>query len=310
MLKYRMRKLIKGILVGILLTILTFMALVVLFMWWITGHPAQKTKNINKYEKMFENNGLTTGLIIFPEKIPEGTMDTEYSYRYYEVIGSPSYEIFLRCTYDIETYQKEKERLENISKQTGSRVLRLLLDEEGKYPYPAYIAIENFHHCYEYALLSGENEITYISTAYFGKDGVKFDKKYLPTDYMTDVGRSYTSGYNIYATSISTTAINFDYSRNEVSEILDGHARFVEHGMFMVRTKLDEQDREIITDCIFGYVNEENPKEEEKEDIVYHDIDGYVYKYVELSEERTHAIVTYLDGSEEKTFIVELPLVD
>ena len=47
-----------------------------------------------------------------------------------------------------------------------------------------------------------------------------------------------------------------------------------------------------------------------KEDIEYHDLDGYVYQYLELNEERTHAIITYLDGEEEKEFVVELPEED
>lgn len=309
MLKYRLRKLFKGFLIGIVLTILTLMALVSIFLWALAGYPGERTKNIKKYNEMIEDDRLTTGLIIFPEKIPEGAVDTEYSYRFYDVIFSPSYEIFLQCTYDEETYRMEVERLENISKRAGSRTLRLLHDEEGKYPYPVYIAVENFHHCYEYALLSGENEITYISTAYFGRDKVKFDEKYLPTDYMTDIGRSFTSGYSIYAVSITPASIDTDYSRNEVAEVLDGHTRWIDYGAFTVRTRLDEQDREIITDCLF-YYNVEDDSQKAKEDIEYHDLDGYVYQYLELNEERTHAIITYLDGEEEKEFVVELPEED
>ena len=42
---------------------------------------------------------------------------------------------------------------------------------------------------YEYALLTGENQITYISTSFIDKENVKFSEDYLPYDFMTEEGR-------------------------------------------------------------------------------------------------------------------------
>ena len=42
---------------------------------------------------------------------------------------------------------------------------------------------------YEYALLTGENQITYISTCFIDKENVKFSEDYLLYDFMTEEGR-------------------------------------------------------------------------------------------------------------------------
>ena len=73
-------------------------------------------------------------------------------------------------------------------KQTDG-VKKLLRDEQQKYPYPAFIAVENHGNSYEYALLSGENQITYIYTL-FG------------------------SGYSIYVRAQGSGAISYDYMLN------------------------------------------------------------------------------------------------
>ena len=80
--------------------------------------------------------------------------------------------------------------LEHTSKTYG--------DKKKKFQYPAYIAVENAAHKYEYALLTGENQITYISTSFIDKENVKFSEDYLPYDFMTEEGRAYGSGYSIY----------------------------------------------------------------------------------------------------------------
>lgn len=72
--------------------------------------------------------------------------------------------------------------------------------------------MENHGNSYEYALLSGENEITYIYTLFFSKEDVRFDEQYLPKDFMSEEGKEFGSGYSIYAKSQGSSVITYDYT--------------------------------------------------------------------------------------------------
>lgn len=303
--KLKRKKLLKGMLLGIGLTGLTVFVLFTLFLWlFFTGGFPTKTKDIKRYQEIFGWQ-TTSGMLTFPEEIPEGTLETDFYYYYRDTLFSPTYQIYLRCTYEPDTYEKEKARLENIRKVYGGTEKKLLRNEENKYRYPAYIAIENHHNGYEYALLTGKNEITYISTAYVDENKIYFNKDYLPIDYMTDVGRSYKSGYSIYISSISSEAVCYDNTRNESVDVMDAHLEQIQDSYFVVRTKLDNENREIIVECTFDYY--ESLEDEDCESTVYSDINGMEYKKLALNEDRTKAIVTYYDGNEEREFVVKLP---
>ena len=67
---------------------------------------------------------------------------------------------------------------------------------------------------------------------------------------------------------------------------------------FVVRVRLDEQGREIITECVlFSY----NPETEEEKEILYDDLNGMQYKDMEVDREKKIVVVTYVDEGEEKT---------
>lgn len=101
-------------------------------------------------------------------------------------------------------------------KKTQSGEVKLLLRDDGKnYPYSAYIAVENHCNSYEYALLSGKHQITYIYTLHVPREEIKFDTKYLPSDYMTEEGRDFGSGYSIYRVNRGESMITYDYNREE-----------------------------------------------------------------------------------------------
>lgn len=303
------KKLWKGILIGVVVTGLTmFVAITVLVWLFFTGGPAKKTKNIEDYGKIFDLQ-VNTGLIVFPEEISEKVIETQFYYYYRDMLFSPAYEIYLQCTYEPKEYQAEIKRLENTYKKYAGTERILLRDAQEKYNYPAYIAIENHHHCYEYALLTGENQITYISTAYREKGQVKFSKDYLPVDFMTEAGRSFNSGYSIYISSISSSGISYDTTRAKNVTVTDAHLEQINDSYFVVHVQLDEANREIITGCTFNYY--ESLYDEVADSTTYSELNGMVYKDLKLNEDRTKAIVTYYEDKEqtqEKEFVVDLPL--
>lgn len=307
--KQKAKKLIKGLIIGIvLMTATLFVAAFVFVYLLLTGGPAKTTKNIADYEEVLSNPYVQTAFIVFPETIPEGAIETEFYNYYRDTLFSPTMQTYLKCTYDDVSYQKEIDRLENTSKKYANREKKLLRDEEKKFDYPAYIAVENAAHKYEYALLTGENEITYISTAYIEREGIEFDEAYLPYDFMTEEGRDFGSGYSIYYASVSSSMIDTDYTRNPVTEVRDAHTRRLDDGNFVVRVILDEQGREIIDDCVYYTFDEEliMLKDYEGEETVYIELRGMEYKSMELDRNRKVVSVTYKDGDSEK--IKEFPM--
>ena len=106
--------------------------------------------------------------------------------------------------------------------------------------------------------------------------------------------------------------ISTDYTKNENVVVTDGHSKWIEDSIFTVRVQLDEQNREIITECEFAYyepagdVDNVFTYDEESDDTIFTDLAGYEYLDLRLSEDRTTAIVTYLDKNAEKEWQVEL----
>lgn len=294
----KVKKIGKGILIGILLTIATLFTLVFVFLYFVFfGGPAKVTRDIKDYEEVLSNPYAQTGYIIFPEKIPEGVIETEFYNSFRDTWNSPTLQTYLTCVYDMETYQKEIDRLEHTSKTYGDKKKKLLRDEKKKFQYPAYIAVENAAHKYEYALLTGENQITYISTSFIDKENVKFSEDYLPYDFMTEEGRAFGSGYSIYYGKVLATMIDTDYTRDSNPEVRDAHMEIIGDNNFFVRVFVDEQGREIIDGCTQYYYN---PKTEEDKEFTYDDLNGMEYKAMEADREKNMVIVIYMDDGEEK----------
>lgn len=290
------KRILKGILIGAVLMIVTLaVGLFVLVYFFFWGGPAKETRDIEDYEKVLSYPYIQTAYIVFPEELPKGTLETEFYSYYRDTFGSPTIQTYLKCVYDEETYKEEIRRLENTSKKYANKEKRLLRDSEQKFQYPAYIAVENAAHKYEYALLTGDNEITYINTAWVEREHMKCPKEYLPYDFMTEEGREFGSGYSIYYSSVTSNAISTDYTRDPVTEVLDSHMEILDDIHFMVRVVLDEQGREIISDCLVYTVNDLKVKE-----MLYDDLSGMEYKDMELDREQRKVYITYLDGGKEK----------
>lgn len=302
--KRNVKKIIKWFVIGVLLTIFTlFVALCVLFYFVFLGGPKKVSKNVADYEDIFTEQRIETGYLVFPEHIPDGTLQADYYHSYQDGLFDPTVETYLQCTYDEKTFRAEIERLENTGKTYGADRKVLLRDEKCRFRYPAYIAIDNAANGYEYALLTGENQIAYIYTCYIDREDVHFCKDYLPSDYGTEEGKCFGSGYSIYYASVSSDMITTDYTRDAVFEVTDGHMRMVNDDAFIVHTRLDSQGREIITKC--RYI-QRTSIEDEGTETVYHDLDGYEYQDMELNRERTEVIITYLNSNQKSTYKYEL----
>lgn len=312
------RKLRIGIIIGVVCSIVTLVALFIIFMMlFLFGGPAETTTDISKYEETLAQyeGSMRTALIIFPEQIPESAQNTDFYFYYKDTWNNPTLEVYLQCTYDEADYQAEIARLESTQKRYGSIERPLLRDEEGRFPYPVYIAVDSHNHAYEYALLSGERQITYIYTAYRNADDLKkVDVKYLPSDFDSRQARSKAGeGYSIYLIhedqeNGQVTGWQYDFTREPIAEVLEFHPQVIGYNWFTVCTRLDENDNEIIRYCAYVYYEDEHDSiYGYPEEIQYEELGGYEFKSVELNEDKTVATVTYYDGEEEKTMEYEIP---
>lgn len=305
--KRKLKKMAKGFFIGMCLIGATMFVGLWVFLYLVfTGGPAKITTDLADYDEVLANPYVQTGYIVFPEELPEGIEEAEFYNYYRDTWNSPTIQTYLKCQYDEQTYQQEIYRLENTSKTYGNRKMELLRDEKKKFQYPAYIAVENAAHKYEYALLTGEREIVYINTSFIDKEEVYFSETYLPYDFMTEEGRGFGSGYSIYYRLVRADGISIDYSRDPMPEVTDAHSRMIGDDFFVVRVKLDSQGREIITEC--AYCPYELGSFEGIEEVVYHELDGMEYKDLEVDYEKNIATVTYLEQDQECTCEFDLKL--
>ena len=292
------KKVIMGVIIGAALAFVTLITLIgVIGYLFLFGGPATVSRDTADYKKIFSENGLHTGYICFPEEIPEGTMKTDFYHYYRDTWNYATVETFLQCDYSPEAYQKELNRLQNTMKTYGNRKAVLRRDDAQRYAFPAYIAEENSGYTYEYALLSGKDQITYVMTTDFRRNDVHFDKKYLPQDYMEG------EEYSIYFVSSSESGTINDYSRDPAPEINDFHFVITDEKMSMVTVyfKLDSDGNEVITKV--DYTTDPDVKTGEVKISEYHDLDGKVYKDIKADYDKHNAIITYLDEGEEKTAV-------
>ena len=284
---------------------------IVLLMFIFTDGPPDVITGIENYEEAITKyDDMRTGLVIFPETIPESATEADFYFSYQFIWDDPDMEVFLQCTYNEEDYRKEIIRLENTQKQYGSVVRTQISDEEGAYPYPAYIAVDGHSYCYEYALLTGERQITYIYSSLNYKDDLKkIDEKYLPSHFDSRQDElEFGEGHSIYLESKTDSGISYDYTRDSVVEVWKHHPVTIGYNWFSVDVCQDEQDREIIQTCSYMYYKDEHdalyglPQE-----LTYTELEGYEYRSVVLNADNTKAIVTYFDGKEEKKMEYKIP---
>lgn len=126
------------------------------------------------YEE-FEGFQGYSQLFTFPEELPESAEPETYVYRYGDRLFDPECQIFLECTYGVEDFQAELERL--------GRLRNLEYNTED-FQYPAYVKTNSREHCFEYALVTDEDTIVYVFLQYMRRDEIRFSREYLPDNYL------------------------------------------------------------------------------------------------------------------------------
>lgn len=192
MLQKKGTKIAIGIFGGLIIGIITIIAVIFIFlMLFFFGGPPEVTKKVDKYEETMykytcasgKNNYVRTGFFIFPETIPtsafEQNEDPDFYYSYQDTWDDPTCEVYLKCTYSDEDYNAELDRIKNESKNDKY----VVFEDSQRFNYPTYLAIDHHDFSYEYAMDLGDNSIVYIYTAY--KTSLRSLKK-IPEEYLPD----------------------------------------------------------------------------------------------------------------------------
>ncbi len=210
------------IIIGIVVGSLTLFLLVCIFMgiYAYLFHPDEEvlvTQDVGDYSLIYERD-IPSGLIIFPKEVTQQAVNAEFDFYYEETWFKPRVSIFLQVDYTPEEYLAEVERLEKVKKVYEDWESVLLRDENETYPYPVYIAIENHDYTYEYVLLSGENQITYVYITHLDRGEMRFDERYLSSDFRygaPEDEKQIYYGYSLYISEIDKKHgfIGYDYDK-------------------------------------------------------------------------------------------------
>lgn len=191
---------VKKFAIGLLLLLLLSITSLLIFssekrsvLKWIgVGGDCYETINIENYGEFREYGGYSN-FRIFPEIVNDEMNVMSYLYQYKDTIFDPTSQIYLECTYEKDSYLKEIERLENISEEYNGEIKKVIYDTES-FEYPAYVTIDANNHCYEYALILGDERIAYVFLQFVNKEDIGFPLEYLPKEYENNQD----SGYTIY----------------------------------------------------------------------------------------------------------------
>lgn len=147
--------------------------------------------DVNDYG-IFEAFDGYSKLDIFPKQISSNMEVYKYSYYYADTFLDPTAQIYLECSYEKNDYIKEIERLKGIQEEYKGRIQTIVYDTDS-FSYPAYVTIDADNHCYEYALLLGEEKIAYVFLQFIPEEDIVFPTEYLPKEYEQK-----ETGYSIY----------------------------------------------------------------------------------------------------------------
>lgn len=218
MLQKKGAKISLGIIAGIIIGIITVLAIIYVFiLHFFFGGPAKKTVGADKYEETMlkytsaSSGHVHTGFISFPEAIPESAFThasaPEFYFSYQDTLDDPTCEVYLKCQYSESDYASELLRLQNTVKSFKGykNTNSLIFDDSDRFSHPVYLAIDHHAYSYEYAMDLGDNTIAYIYTSW-KKTLDKIDtipKEYLPKDFeeslTSDKAAFFAEGnYDIY----------------------------------------------------------------------------------------------------------------
>ncbi|MBP3603894.1 MAG: zf-HC2 domain-containing protein [Lachnospiraceae bacterium] len=173
--------------IGLIAGILSVLG-VILLLWFQPFSPTKNGEEVYPVKEHYEQpadygnqdyQGIA-GLALFPES--EGISGNIEEF-YYDCKGQKlyqAYQIYLKCSYDKEAYETEKNRLLNLIDESTGR--GTVYSEEETFLPCVYAML--YDEGYEYALLDEEDgTIIYIYLQGIDRREVVFRKEYLPTDY-------------------------------------------------------------------------------------------------------------------------------
>lgn len=191
---------VKKFVIGLLLLLLLGITSLLIFSseksnmpkWTGLGGAYYESTDVSDYGE-FRESGCYSNFRIFPGIINDDMSVMSYLYQYTDTIFDPTSQIYMECTYEKDSYLREIERLQNISEEYNGEIKKVLYDTESFY-YPAYVTIDADNHCYEYALILGDERIAYVFLQFVNKEDIGFPSEYLPKEYES----IQDSGYTIY----------------------------------------------------------------------------------------------------------------
>ena len=306
-----------GMLAGFGIGSITFAGLIaILTILFLFGGAPEISTDITAYESNIANyTNIHSGFIVFPEHLLCAPADADYYFAYQDTWNDPTCEVYLKCTYTEEDYQKEVDRLSHIYKQYGSVRRDIEYDDSGRFPYPAYIAIDGHRNAYEYALLSGDHEITYIYTSFMNQNKLHMDTALLPSDYDQAMNLSYEQylgkRFSIYLSEINYNnqgdpeSWDYDYTREENVQLLQyEYVSINDYDYFQVEMIMDENDNPIINRCLMTTFPNRHEAFYGTGDITeYTELHGYLYKNLTVDEASHTITVTYEEDGTIKTMM-------
>lgn len=201
---------ISSIIFGAAMTIITIFLLGVLFIYLFVNGTKKNTSNIKRYDEIFELTCLHSGLQIFPDSISESAADVNFKFSFADKWNEPQTLIYLQYNLPQNEYENELARLDSVYLHSDDVDKYLLYDECENYKYPAYVAIGGLQNIYEYVLLSGDNQLTYIYLSNLEANNLENINEYLPYDFDKT---EKISEYSIYYEDIGNGAIHYNTGR-------------------------------------------------------------------------------------------------
>lgn len=169
------------------------------------------TTNISEYRNFKdhiekEESDLFSGLRIFPLEITEKMQEVSYIYECGNSALDNNYFIYLNCSWQGDSFEKEIERLENISVSNNS-ITKTIVYDINIFSYPAYVSVYDEEvGIMEYALINQENkEIVYIYSQLNSRSELedKIEQDYLPFASKESKNETFKDGYNMYLFEIN-----------------------------------------------------------------------------------------------------------
>ena len=224
------RKFLKGVFIALGIIVVALIAAFWVFVpHFFTGGPAKVTEDAAKYEETMRKytqevtGKVHTGFFTFPLAIPQSAFengaDPTFYFSYRDTWDDPTCEVYLKCRYSEEDYEKEIARLRDSTydlENAGDKASnKLEYEDSSRFLCPVYMAIDCDNHSYEYAMDLGNNEIAYIYTSFKSTPASlrMIPKEYLPKDYSESLRHNTfdNGGFNVYVVKKTDEFCSLDY---------------------------------------------------------------------------------------------------